>query len=63
MLGVKDRSYDPIVNILDKSVSSNEVWIELELPNDLLVQCTCYFSWHAPVFFYPSCVFFPAVHR
>lgn len=57
MLGVKGHSYDPIVSILDKSASSNEIWIELELPNDLLVQYTCYFSWHAPVFLYPSCFF------
>lgn len=36
--GCEGCSYDPVVNILDKSVSRNQAWIELELPDNLLVQ-------------------------
>lgn len=36
--GCEGCSYNPVVNIVDKSVSRNQAWIELELPNDLLVQ-------------------------
>lgn len=41
--GCEGCSYNPVVNILDKSVSHNQAWIELELPNDLLVQCAFFF--------------------
>lgn len=50
--GCEGCSYDPVVNILDKSVSRNQAWIELELPNDLLVQCAFFFSWYAWIFLY-----------
>ena len=41
--GCESCSYDPVVNILDKSVSHNQAWIQLELPNDLLVQSAFFF--------------------
>lgn len=62
--GCEGCSYNPVVNILDKSVSRNQAWIALELPNDLLVQCA-FFFFFSPGMLYPenSLVFlFSSIH-